>query len=56
MFRTAFIGSQGGERDLEAVAHIHVIGSGAGRLSQAYQVQKAIPDRHDGDNIRTDVL
>ena len=56
MFRTAFIGSQCGKGDLKAVAHIHVVGPGAGRLSQAYQVQEAIPDRHGGDNIRTNVL
>jgi len=45
-----------GERDLQAVTQIHMIGTRAGRLSQAYQVQKTIPDRHEADCNRTYVL
>jgi hypothetical protein len=56
VFRTTLIGGQRGECDLETVAHIHVVGAGAGRLAQAYQVQETIPDRHFRDNIRTCVL
>ncbi len=46
VFRTAFVFSDCGQADLQAVAQFQVIGTRVGRWTLAYQVQEAIPDRH----------
>ena len=53
VFRSASVRSQSGKRGLHAFTNF--ISARAGRRLQAYQEQKAIQDRHDGDCNRTSV-
>ena len=53
IFRTARVLSEGGQFERETFADFEITGAGLG--TQAYSVQKTLPDRHTWSLYRTDV-